>query len=126
MNLKEEFLNEITELTKNGKLKWLVGSGGGLTNLIVNPHLITKSFSVEYKNTDVYAITKKYVTYNTDLDQYEEKECNEVYILFGGIIRTTITSMNVSDFYMQNLFDVLTNSDETNVLQSLLSSDSKK
>lgn len=121
MNLKEEFLSEITELTKKGKLQWLVGSGGELMNLLINPNLITRSFSTEYKQTKVYAITKKYIVYNTDLDQYEEKECNEVYIVVGGVIRTTILPINVAEKYMSGLFNTLTSIDESNVLNSLLS-----
>lgn len=117
---KEDFIKLLAEKTNHDEIKWFAGSGSQLYSICENSKDIMRTFSSEYNNCKIYYVEQKYLTYNSDLEEYEEHIRKDVYIVAGGIARTKILQENVTDSAMEQLENAIINKDENNVLDSIM------
>ena len=119
MNKKEELLDMLTKLTKNG-LKWSVSSGAELNSFVPNAHTIIRAFSAEHFGSTFYLVEQKLPVYHPDLENYYENIRRDIYIVSQGILQMVISQEEISEQIMADFCQTIEEKNNNSFLDSLL------
>jgi hypothetical protein len=121
MNQKEIFINTLTRMTREKKLKWTVCAvTSKISRYIANADQISQIFTSEFNGSEIFFIVQKYITYSHDFDLHIEQFTKFVNVIYGTNLVYSVFENEVSENMLDELLSEISSTVENEFYNSFL------
>jgi hypothetical protein len=123
MNQKEQFVDTLSSLTIQNKIKWQTETGfvsSSVLPLIINPKRVSRVFYSKFNTNEIYFVVQKCLGYDPEADQNYERLANFILVLNNRDLVYSIYENEVSEYMLDHLLEEINGKIETNFYNNFI------